>query len=43
MNVKELCELKYLLRRFKEDYWITVTIYTNINNLLEKIDEVPEL
>ena len=41
MNVKELCELKYLLRRYKEDYVLDSTIETLwIDGLLEEIDNV---
>ena len=40
MDIKELCELKYLLRRFKEDYNLdSMTEFVWVNGILKQIDE----
>jgi len=40
MNVKELCELKYLLRIFKEDCDLEKPMFDCIDRIFEYIDEV---
>ena len=43
MDIKELCELKYLLRKFKEEYnWDSTTEFVWINGILKQIDRLEE-